>query len=85
MTITANIPPLASELRDMLGNRFFGNPMEDYDLTPLAELAIGTHGEAVVFEYIKSVFDPFQPSSNHKLLQHFVGRYSHNKLRSISG
>ena len=61
-------PPLANDLRELLGQKFFGDPMVDYDLTFLSEMAIQAHGQALVFEYIREILSPFTPSPAHFLI-----------------
>ena len=58
-------PPLADHLRQLLGQKFFGQPMDGYDLTFLSEMAIQAHGQALVFEHIREYLDslPSVPST----------------------
>ena len=67
-------PPSTDDLRQLLGQRFFGQPMDDYDLTFLSEMAIQAHGQALVFEYIREILTPFPPSSAHFLIPSFRWR-----------
>ena len=67
-------PPSADHLRKLLGCRFFGEPMDGYDLTFLSEMAIQAHGQALVFEYIKEILTPFPPSTAHFLIPTFRWR-----------
>ena len=67
-------PPSEGELRELLGQRFFGTPMPEYHLAILSEIAIQAHGEALVFEQIKTILEPFEPSAAHYLLPAFRWR-----------
>lgn len=67
-------PPSADQLRQLLGQRFFGQPMDGYDLTFLSEMAIQAHGQALVFEYIRDTLAPFPPPAAHFLLPTFRWR-----------
>src|SRR3954454_23767218 len=55
-------PPDAKALRANLGQHFLGDPYDDYDLMSVADLAISAAGQSVVFERIRTVLDPLQPS-----------------------
>ena len=67
-------PPSADQLRQLLGQKFFGQPMDGYDLTFLSEMAIQAHGQALVFEYIKEILTLFPPSPAHFLIPMFRWR-----------
>ena len=67
-------PPSALQLRQLLGQKFFGEPMDDYDLTFLSEMAIQAHGQVLVFEYIKEILASFQPAPAHFLIPSFRWR-----------
>lgn len=67
-------PPSGDQLRELLGSRFFGQPMLGYDLTLLSEMAIQAHGQALVFEYIRDILEPFEPSPAHHLVPSFRWR-----------
>ena len=67
-------PPSEGELRELLGQNFFGEPMQGYNLALLSEMAIQAHGEALVFNYIKDILDPFGPSPAHYLIPTFRWR-----------
>jgi hypothetical protein len=63
-----NDPPTGRELRDLIALKFFGQKADDHDLMSVAEMAIASHGQSVVFEYIRSILDPFEPSEGHRLM-----------------
>lgn len=67
-------PPSGSGLREMLAKKFFGQPMDGYDLMSVADMAISTHGQGVVFEQIRAILEPFVPSPGHLLLPRFHWR-----------
>lgn len=67
-------PPSGAALRESLAIKFFGDPMEGYDLMSVADMAIAIHGQGVVFEHVRAVLDPFQPSPAHLLLPRFHWR-----------
>ena len=67
-------PPSEEELRELLGQKFFGKPMQEYNLALLSEMAIQTNGEALVFDYIKNILEPFEPSPAHYLIPTFRWR-----------
>ena len=69
-----NHPPGALQLRQKLGQEFFGNDMAEYDLVSLSELAIQNSGQALVFERIKTILEPFEPSAAHKMMPAFRWR-----------
>lgn len=70
-----NRPPNADELRDILAQRFFGQPMPTRDVMAVAEMAIATKGgQSAVFEEVRRSFDGFQPGQAHELLSTFFWR-----------
>ncbi len=69
-----NSPPSGSKLRDLIGTKFFGKSLQEYDLALLSEIAIQEHNETLVFQYIKSILEPFEPSPAHFLIPTFRWR-----------
>ncbi|MBN9560456.1 MAG: SIR2 family protein [Alphaproteobacteria bacterium] len=67
-------PPSADALRSTLANHFFAQAMDGYDLMSVADMAITTAGQGVVFERIRAVLEPFSPSAAHLLLPRFHWR-----------
>lgn len=67
-------PPSSKDLRAALGKKFLGDSFEDYDLMTVADLAIRSAGQPVVFEAIKTLLDPFQPSPAHLMIPRFRWR-----------
>jgi hypothetical protein len=67
-------PPSSGDLRASLGRRFFGDPLDGYDLMSVADMAISAAGQPVVFEHIKKILEPLQPSAAHLLLPSFRWR-----------
>ena len=72
--VRAAKPPSADQLRADLGRRFLGDPFDGYDLMSVADMAIRQAGQSVVFEAIKTILDPFQPSEAHLLMPRFRWR-----------
>lgn len=58
-------PPTGDGLRDLICDTFFEGHYKDYDLASASEFAFEQHGNLVVNEFIKKVFDPFLPSKPH--------------------
>ncbi len=67
-------PPSSGDLRASLGRRFFRDPLDGYDLMSVADMAISAAGQPVVFEHIKKILEPLQPSAAHLLLPSFRWR-----------
>lgn len=67
-------PPSATDLRDRLGQDFLGKKFEGSDLMSVADMAIETAGQGVVFEKIRSLLAPLLPTTAHRLLPTFRWR-----------
>jgi len=68
-------PPDANQLRDILAEKFFRREMKNRDVMAVAEMAIASGvGAPRVYEAVRQVFDPFQPSAAHKLVATFAWR-----------
>jgi cold shock CspA family protein len=68
-------PPDADQLRDILAERFFGQPMKTRDVMAVAEMAIASSGGApLVFNEVGKAFEGFRPSKAHKLISAFNWR-----------
>lgn len=67
-------PPGSAKLRELLGRHFFKSTMSQHDLPFVSELAIREHGEPIVFNYIKEILEPFEPSPAHYLIPRFHWR-----------
>lgn len=66
--------PSGARLRELLGRKFLGSDMPDYDLMSVAEMAIDAHSQAIVFEFIKTTLEAFEPSAAHRLVATFRWR-----------
>jgi hypothetical protein len=68
-------PPDADQLRDILAQRFFGQPMKTRDVMAVAEMAIASSGGyGLVFNEVRQAFEGFKPSKAHKLISAFNWR-----------
>lgn len=67
-------PPSGNALRESLAKKFLGEAMDGYDLMSVADMAISTHGQGVVFEHVRAILEPFGPSAAHLLLPRFHWR-----------
>jgi hypothetical protein len=68
-------PPDADQLRDILAQRFFGQPMKTRDVMAVAEMAIANSGgSGLVFNAVRQAFEGFQPSKAHRLISAFNWR-----------
>jgi len=67
-------PPSSDRLRAQLGAHFLGDPLDGYDLMSVADMAISTAGQSVVFERIRTTLEPIQPSEAHLLVPTFRWR-----------
>jgi hypothetical protein len=57
-------PPDADQLRDILAERFFGQPMKTRDVMAVAEMAIASSGGApLVFNEVCQAFEGFRPAT----------------------
>ncbi|HEX8237237.1 MAG TPA: SIR2 family protein [Abditibacteriaceae bacterium] len=67
-----NRPPNAKKLGELLSNKFLGGLHTDFPLSTIAELAISECGDIVkVQEYIREIFQNFEPTPSHKMLCSF--------------
>jgi hypothetical protein len=72
---TGQTPPDADQLRDILAERFFGQPMKTRDVMAVAEMAIASSsGTGLVYNAVRQAFEGFQPSKAHKLISAFNWR-----------
>jgi len=70
-----NRPPDADQLRDALAQHFFGKSIPNRDLMTVAEMAIRNGaGQSLVFEEVRKIFAPFEPSDAHRALADFYWR-----------
>lgn len=67
-------PPTGEGLRDLLTLKFLGRLLPKHDLMSAAELCIDAHSQSIVFEYIKDIFNKFDPSPAHKKIPLFPWR-----------
>ncbi|MHB1460204.1 MAG: P-loop NTPase [Armatimonadota bacterium] len=69
-----NHPPSGRQLADSLSDRFLGGKHKDKPLNEVSDYAINEGGLYVVQDYIKHMFDVFQPSSAHLAMTRIVWR-----------
>lgn len=67
-----NSPPLGSDLATMLSEKFLGGKYNDYPLDQVGELSISESTLLAVQQYIREVFEPFQPTEAHELMTTFL-------------
>lgn len=67
-------PLSARDLRDRLASDFLGRSFDDADLMSVADMAIESSGQSVVFERIRSLLSPLRPTRGHLLLPTFRWR-----------
>ena len=67
-----NSPPSAPKLATMLSTRFLGAKFPSLPLASVAELAISESDLPSVQNYIREIFESFEPSPAHKRLPHFM-------------
>lgn len=61
-------PPTGAGLAKLISDKFLGGQFEGYNLSTVAEHAITESSLLELQEFIKGVFDPFQPSETHRLM-----------------
>lgn len=66
--------PRTEDIRKSLAQRFLGSEMAGYDLMTVAEMAIQSNSQAVVYEHVRNMLEPLQPSSAHLLVPRFRWR-----------
>jgi tetratricopeptide (TPR) repeat protein len=66
-----NRPPSAPRLGEMLADRFLGGKYRDYPLDQIGEYAINESDLVTVQEYIRQIYEVFEPSAAHRLLCSF--------------
>lgn len=72
---SGNRPPDANQLRDALAQHFFGKPIPNRDLMTVAEMAIRNGaGQSLVFDEVRKILAPFEPSDAHRALADFNWR-----------
>lgn len=67
-------PPSAGDLRTALARHSFDDPLDGYDLMSVASMAIQQAGQGAVFERVRALLEPFNPSPAHQLLPRFHWR-----------
>ena len=65
------VPPTGAELGKLLSTRFLGGELDGSPLQIVAELAISESDLLTVQEYIRTIFQDFQPAAFHKMLPTF--------------
>jgi hypothetical protein len=63
--------PAGNELRDLLSDRFLGGKHKDLSLDQIGEYSISESDLVTVQEYLRQLFEPFQPTKAHRLLPCF--------------
>ncbi|WP_422932199.1 SIR2 family protein [Singulisphaera sp. PoT] len=67
-------PPSGAKLAEMLANKFLGGEFKDYPLNMVSEYAISETDLVSVQEYLREVFEEFEPTDSHKKLTTFRWR-----------
>lgn len=63
--------PSGDALRDMLSDRFLNGALKDRSLAAVAEYAANETSLLTVQEFVRDLFEPYQPAAFHKLLPTF--------------
>ena len=66
-----NHPPSGRKLGEMIADHFLGGTFRDAQLAQISELAVSETDLITVQEFIREVFEPFEPSDAHKILTDF--------------
>ena len=74
LTASGGRPPSTIQLRDQLSLKFLGGKLKDRPLSQVAEYAISESSLSSVQEFIREVFEPFQPTPAHCMLPTFRWR-----------
>lgn len=64
-------PPMGKELTQMLSTKFLGGKFSDHSLDEVSELAINESDLFAVQDYIREIFEPFEPTEAHQLMTAF--------------
>ncbi len=67
-----NTPPTAKQLGHLLSDRFLGGKHKNLPLSQIAEYAISEADLITVQEYIREIFEGFEPTAAHSLLPAFT-------------
>jgi len=65
-------PPTGPQLAKLLSKKFLGGEFDRAELATVAEYAFSESGLLAVQQYIRDIFDPFEPTPAHCLLPKFV-------------
>ncbi|MCE5341282.1 MAG: SIR2 family protein [Planctomycetaceae bacterium] len=63
--------PSGKKLGELLAKEFLNLDCKDYPLNQISELAMSESDLVTVQEYIRKVFEPFEPTKQHRLLSKF--------------
>jgi hypothetical protein len=64
-------PPAAPRLAEMIADKFLGGKFRTAPLNQVAEYAVSESDLPTVQEYIREVFEPFEPTTAHCLIPVF--------------
>ena len=64
-------PPLGKKLGEMISDKFLGGAYKDYPLNQIGELAISESDLTTVQEYIREIFEGFEPTEAHLMMTTF--------------
>lgn len=67
-----NNPPTAKELGSLLSDKYLGGKHKDLPLNQIGEYAISESDLITVQEYLREIFETYDPSHAHKLMCSFV-------------
>lgn len=68
---TGEHPPCGNGLGNLLSDRFLGGKYKDKGLSQISELAISESDLRTVQEFIRDLFEPFEPTETHKKMSTF--------------
>ena len=68
---TGEHPPCGNGLGNLLSDRFLGGKDKDKGLSQISELAISESDLRTVQEFIRDLFEPFEPTETHKKMSTF--------------
>lgn len=66
-----NSPPLGNKLAEKISDKFLGGKYKNSPLSQVSEYAISESSLFEVQDYIREIFEPFQPSKSHILMTSF--------------
>lgn len=64
-------PPLGKKLGERISDRFLGGNYKDFPLNQIGELAISESDLTTVQEYLREIFEGFEPTEAHRMMTTF--------------